>query len=44
MMGAEQMADAIKHQRKIKIARLLVRKLFAKMANQRRDGAKCSPR
>lgn len=40
MMTTEQMAEAIKNQRRIKVARMLVRRLFAQMANQRRDGAK----
>lgn len=40
MLGEREMADAIKTQRRMKVARMLVRRLFAQMANQRRDGAK----
>lgn len=40
-MATEQMADAIKAQRRLKVSRMLVRRLFAQLANQKRAGAKC---
>lgn len=35
MLTDQQMAEAIKQQRRLKITRMLVRRIFAKMANQR---------
>jgi len=42
MIGEREMADAIKAQRRLKIARMLVKRIFAQLANQKRaGGAKC---